>query len=79
MAVAASSPGVFPSNVAVLAIEESRKDFSALAARLESMRRACGASGSDEGAARAAGAVSSVCPDGNHGDNKAHATDKAFS
>ena len=79
MAVAGRMPGVFPSNVAVLAIAEFRKDFPRLAARLDAMRQdACGGAGSDAGAGAAEGVLEfSVHPDGNNGDNLTNLTDKA--
>ena len=70
MPVLCSLPGVFPSNVAVLAIAEFRKDFPLLAFRLESMRDACGGGGSDAGAGAAEGVPEFVTPPSNTGVNK---------
>ena len=81
MAVAGSVPGVFPANVALLALDAFKKDFPYIAACLDAMRsdammRGDGAAGSlrDGGAG---GAPFSVHPHGNHGDNQTTPTDKA--
>lgn len=58
-------------HVHTLAISEFRKDFPLLAARLESMRAACGGADSDAGAGAAAGVPEFVTPPSNTGVNKA--------
>ncbi len=62
---------VYPSNVAVLALESFRKDFPELAARLESMRaNVCGGRMPSEAACAAAGGPRVVTPPSNTGVNK---------
>ena len=78
MAVSGSLPGVFPSNVAVLAVSEFRKTFPELAHCFDALRAEAALRGPACGdTASAEGVQFSVIPHGNHGDNQITATDKA--
>jgi hypothetical protein len=72
MAVASGLPGVFPSNVAVLAVSEFRKTFPELAARFDALRAEAALRGPACGdTASAEGVPEFVTPPSNTGVNKA--------